>query len=885
MDDTAKSIPLSKRIFRALMRLLPHDFRADFGGEMEHVFEDQAREAHVRGGVARLWWETLTGIFKMAPREHAEILKQDCEYAFRMMRKNMGFTAIAVLTLALGIGANTAIFSVVSAVLLRPLPYPHGDQLVFVRQQNLKEGIEDTTFSDHEMHDYREQNQTLETLVEYHAMSFTLFGHGDPDRVRTGVVSWNYFDVFGVKPILGRTFFPEDEKPGAGPVLLLSYEYWKNNFGGDPKIVGQTFEMNDKVHTVVGVLPPVPQYPHENDVYMPSLACPFRAAESFIQNRSARMMEAFGRLKPGVTLAAAKADLSTIAGRLRTEYPDTYPENVGYAATATTLRDELSKKARATLIVLLAAAGFVLLIACANVANLTLARMSRRERELALRTALGAGRSRLLRQLLTESFLIAAIGGLLGLFLAYDSLPLLAEYAARLTPRAREIRVDWGVLLFAMALAVGTTIVFGTLSALVSRGDVAPSLKEGGAGTGVGRHQNRVRNVLIVSQVAFSFLLLIGGGLMLRSFLKMEEVDPGFVPQRVLGMKINLNWSKYSTGEKLWEVEKKILERVEAEPGVLSAALSSSYPLEADLIAGGLAANSNNFVIQGRAMRPGEAALVASFETASPDYLKALGIPLLAGRMIAPTDGPDIPAVAVINETTRRQLWPNENPIGQKVSLDNGKKWIEIAGVMGDVRDFGLTQPPAARIYLSEAQFPQSGNLMVRTAADPRMMAEGIKKAIHQVDSQTAVTRVMTLEQARYDSMTSPRVTASLLGLFAGQALLIATAGIGGIMALTVSQRVHEIGIRMALGAEPTAILRMVLGQGLWLVLAGEAIGFAGALPLKGLMKSFLFGVTPGDPVTFGVVAILLTGAALLASYVPARRAAAVDPMHVLRTE
>jgi putative ABC transport system permease protein len=885
MNDASKEIPLSKKMFRALMRLLPQDFRADFGGEMEHVFENQRREAQGRGGVARLWWETLAGIFRTAPREHMEILRQDCGYAFRMMRKNAGFTAIAVLTLALGIGANTAIFSVVRAVLLRPLPYPHGDQLVFVRQQALKEGIEDTTFSDHEMHDYREQNQSLAALVEYHAMSFTLFGHGDPDRVRTGVVSWNYFDVFGVQPILGRKFFPADEKPGAAPVLLLSYEYWKNNFGGDAKIVGQTFEMNDKVHTVVGVLPPMPQYPHENDVYMPSSACPFRAAESFIQNRSARMMEAFGKLKPGVTLAAAKADLSTIAGRLESQYPETYPENIGYAATATALQDELAKKARTTLLVLLAAAGFVLLIACANVANLTLARMSRRERELALRTALGAGRSRLLRQLLTESFLIAAIGGLLGLFLAYDSVPLLAEYAARLTPRAREIRVDWGVLLFALGMTVGMTIVFGTFSAMVSRGDVTSNLKEGGAGSGVGRHQNRVRNTLIVSQVAFSFLLLIGGGLVLRSFLKMQEVDPGFVPHRVLALKINFNWSKYSTGEKLWEIEKKLLERVEAEPGVISAALSSSYPLEADLIAAGLAANSNNFVIQGRTMRPGEAALVASFETASPEYLKTLGIPLREGRMIVATDDPEAPAVAVLNETARRQLFPNENAIGKKVSLDKGKKWIEIVGVMGDVRDFGLTQPPAARIYLSEAQFPQSGDLMVRTAADPQMMAAGIKKAIHEVDSQTAVTRVMTLEQARSDSMASPRVTASLLGLFAGLALLIATAGIGGIMALTVSQRVHEIGIRMALGAEPAAILKMVLGQGLSLVLLGGAIGFAGALALKGLVKSFLFGVTPNDPVTFATVALLLAGAALVASYVPARRAAAVDPMHVLRME
>jgi len=885
-----ETLPFSQRLFRALVRVLPFDFRTNYQGEMEGVFREQQREVEERGGLLgalKLWKETIVGIFTTAPREHWQILASDCGYALRMMGKNPGFTAVAVLTLALGIGANTAIFSVVHSVLLRSLPYPQGQQLIFIRQQEKKLGIEDWGFSVKEIADYRAQNRTLSGLVEYHAMSFTLFGHGDPERVRTGVVSANYFELFGVQPLLGRTFLPDDEKLGAPPVLLLSYEYWKNNFGSDPGIVGKTFEMNDKVHTVVGVLPAVPQYPNENDVYMATSACPFRSSKMHLEDRDMRMMEVFGRLKPGVTVAQASADAATIAAGLKAAYPKSYSENVGFTSSATALQQELTEEARPTLLLLLAAAAFVLLIACANVANLTLARMARREREIAVRSALGAGRSRILRQLLTESFLLAILGGILGLMLAYGSLELLTDFVGRLTPRAREIHIDSEVLLFTLAAALGTSIVFGTLSALFSRANLTSSLKEGSAGTGSGLQQNRVRSALIVCQVAFSFVLLIGAGLMLRSLIKMQQVDAGIVPQHVLAMRISFNWSKYTAADKTRVVIQKLLDRVKSEPGVLSAAISSRYPFEPETISGGPESVSFAFQIDGRQLEPGQAPPVSTYAAVSPDYFKTLGIPLKAGRMLAETDSDEIkaPQVVVINEAAKRRFWPNEDALGKRVSADGGEHWASIVGIVGDVREFGLDHAPSPEFYGPQAEGPRPGNLIVRTAVEPRSMAQALTRAVHDVDAQTAVTHILTLEQARYESMASPRVTASLLGIFAGLALVIATAGIGGIMALMVSQRVREIGIRIALGARPVSILQMVLGQGMLLAVLGVGIGIAGAIALTGLVKSLLFEVPPTDVLTFSGVGLTLLAAAALASYLPARRAAAVDPNVALRAD
>ncbi|HEY6399829.1 MAG TPA: ABC transporter permease [Blastocatellia bacterium] len=811
-----------------------------------------------------------------------ETLWQDARFGARALGRNPGFASLVVLTLGLGIGANTAIFSVVYGVLLRPLPYQEGGRLVVLRQQAQLARHDDLSFSVKEIEDYRAQNRTLADLAEHHSMVFTLFGGAEPERIQAAVVSANFFELMGVTPLLGRTFAPSDESHGAEAVLILSHQYWQRSHKGDPNIVGRVFRMNDRPHTVIGVLPPLPQYPNENDMYMPTSACPTRSSEQFGADRSARMMSVFARLKEGVPEAQAQADLAAIAGRMKETYPDAYPANIGFSLALSSLRKELTHRAQPTFLVLLCAAGLVLLLACANTANLTLARLMRRERELAVRAALGASRGRLIRQLLTESALLATAGGVLGALLAAWSVKLLIRFAARFTPRADEISLDHNVLLFALAVSVATGLIFGLPPALSMRRDLVPPSKESGGQAAVSVGRRRLRGALVVAQVAVSFTLLVGAGLMLRSLFKLQGVNPGFDPERVLVMRVTANWSKY-TMPQYRELSLRLIERAQAVPGALSAAMASTYPLNPLGQANG--ASTVNFQIEGRAPNPNEAAPRADYCIASADYFKTIRLPLLKGRLFTEADDEQSPQVAVINQTLARHYWGDEDPVGKRISSVQAENWVTIVGVVGDVRQYGLNREPAGEIYLPLKQTEGVSNLLVRTAVAPAALAPRLRQAVHAVDPENAIDQLQTLENVRDESIAAPSLTATLLGLFAALALLITAAGIAGVMALTVSQRTHEIGIRMALGASASGVLRLVLRQALTLVLIGLALGVASALALTRLMSTLLFAVEPTDPLTWLAVALALAAVAALACFAPARSATLIDPLTALRGE
>ncbi|HEY2461852.1 MAG TPA: ABC transporter permease [Candidatus Acidoferrum sp.] len=872
----------TNKFYRLLLRLLPFEFRGDFGPEMEQVFAAQSAEVAREGGkigVWRLWWETVKGIFTTAPREHLSMLGQDSMFALRMMRKNIGFTIAATIVLGLGIGANTAIFSVVNAVLLKPLPYEHGDRLLLLRERLSPASPVGRNVSVPEMTDYRTQNRSLDGLVEYHNMQFILLGRTEPEQVETGVVSWNFFDLFGVKPLAGRMFTPDDDKPGAPAVLLLSYEYWQRSFAGDLSVVNKVFRMNDKPHTVIGILPPFPQYPQENDVYMPSVACPFRSNPDTISDRNARMVRMFGRMKPGVKPAAAEADLSAVAASMQKEFPKYYPTDGPARIEVTPLKAELTQDAKPTMLLLLAAAGFVLLIACANVANLNLARMVRRERELSVRAALGASRVRLFRQLLTESFLLAIGGSALGLLLAVGGVKLLTDYVARFTPRANEVHIDAAVLLFTLAIAVLVSVLTGTAPAVARRETLGSALKDGGSQATLGASRGGLRSTLIVAQVFISFLLLISAGLTVRSLINLQRVDPGFKPDKVMTMELSLDFSRYMSNQNMLKFSDSLLEKIQAMPSVMSAALSGAFPLDKSPAA------NNEYVVEGQQGNT-DSKSIAEFNSVSPDYFRVLGVPLIGGRVFDRRDRPDSPPVVLVGESLAHRRWPGVDPVGRRISFNQGKTWLQVIGVIGDVKEHSLDQAGSDFIYVPFAQYPQMAPALVaRTQGDSMNIARTAVQNLYEVDPNQPAGKIQSLEQYRADSIAAPRLTANLLGLFALLALAIAAAGIGGVMALTVSQRVHEIGVRMAIGARPTEIVLMILRQGMGLALIGLLLGVVGAFGLTRAVKGLLFGVAPNDPITFIVVAAALALAAFGACYIPARRAALVDPLKALRAD
>ena len=819
-----------------------------------------------------------------------EALGQDVRFGLRVLRRNPGFTLTALITLALGIGANTAIFSVIYGVLLRPLPYKDGHRLVVLNQQARLNNVNSLGFSVKEFQDYRDQNKTME-MVEHHAMSFILYGRGEPERVQTSVVSANFFDVLGVKPILGRTFVPEDEKPGGDAVLVLSNKYWKQSYGGDRNIVGSVFRMNNRPHTVIGVLPEVPEYPSESDVYMPTANCPFRSSTALIENRQARLLSAvFGRLKPGVEVAQAQADVNGVAANMQQAYPDVYPKHIGYAAQLDRLDTVLTQEARPTFLILLGTTALVLLIVCANVANLNLARVLQRQSEVAVRTALGASRSRLVTQMLTESLLLSLGGGVLGLLLASIGLPLLTSFAGRFTTRTGEIQIDSFVLLFTLLVSVGTGLAFGVIPALSSafdsRKSLSETLKESGNRSSSGA-KNRVRGMLVAAQVAISFTLLTAAALMLQSMIRLQRVNPGFNPENVFVMRLQPNWSRFTnnataTGQ-FRDYFRRLLESASQQPGVVDVAVSSTYPLNP----AGITRGPNNTTIQleGRPKDEANTAPQVDPRAVSPAYFRALDIPLLRGRMFTDGDDDKAPRVAIVNDAAARGRWGTEDPTGKRFSFDNGTTWVTVVGVVGNVKQYGLDKEAAQEIYGPIAQTPFGSFLVVKTKGAPLQEARLMRDVVHKFDAETAIDQVKTLQQALDDSVASPRETMWLLGVFAILALVITAAGLTGVMALAVTQRTREIGIRIALGASRVRILTMMMRQALTLIVLGLAVGIAGAVMLNKVVKSILFA-TPGvDPLTFVAVACLLVLVGAAACLIPSLSATGIDPTLTLRKD
>jgi putative ABC transport system permease protein len=811
-------------------------------------------------------------------------LIRDVRFGARTLMRNRGFAALAVLTLGLGIGANTAIFSVIRGVLLKPLPYTDGDRLVLIRQSALLAGRPVAGISIKELYDYREQARDFDNLVEYHQMTFDLLNRGEPDRVSTGVVSHDFFEVLGIKPMLGRTFVESDDKPGADAVLVLSYSYWLTKFGGDPRIVGQVFQMNDRPHTVVGVLPNVPHYPQENDVYMSVSACPFRAAaEKLIyQNRRAfPILTVFGHLKAGVSRERAASEVAAICARFTRENPAAYRIGTGFAATTLSVQEEMTKNARSMLLILLGTTGLILLLACANVANLTMARLLRRERELSLRAAIGASRMRLVRQLLTESLLVALAGGVFGVLFARATIGMLTTFVGRFTVRTGEIGIDPSVLIFALSVAMLTGLVFGTFPAMASRVDVVEAMKQGSKGSGGetgGRR--RLQSALIVVQVALSVVLLVGAGLLLTSLYRLQQVDPGYKADHVLSAEVFTNFSKYPTPTAQLAFYQPLIQRLQSEASVVSVAVTNAVPLST------LQPGSSPFQIEGHAVDDPNKRPTADARIVSPEFFLTIGVPLVTGRMFTDSDKQDGPPVVMINKAMTR-YWDKADAVGSRVSFDEGKTWATVVGVVGDVKQFGLSEGAVAQVYtpLTQARGIGGGRLLVRTTGDPLAAAKTVREDVHAIDPNMPVVNVRTLDDIRDRYLATPRLTATLLSVFALLAMLVTMTGITGVLATSVSQRTQEFGLRMALGAHRHSVLRMVIEQGLLLVGAGLLIGIVAATALTRVLVSLLFDTTAGDPLTLTGVAVAFLVAGIVACLGPAWRATTVDPMVALRAD
>jgi putative ABC transport system permease protein len=792
-----------------------------------------------------------------------------------MLLKRPAFTLIVVLALGIGIGANTAIFSVVNAILLRPLPYKNPDRISMIWLDNKRLGLDQDWHSYPNFMDYKEQNQSFDDMAAFNNLSLNLTGAGEPVRV-TGVrTTASLFSVMGVEPALGHAFTVDEEEAGKDRVVILSNGLWQRQFGADPNVLGQPISLNGVNRTVIGVMPASFVFPEKDtEMWVPLGFSPQRK-----QQRGSFSLKAVGRMKPGVTIEQARADMGAIADHLQEQYQ----YMAGYGVNLVPLHEQVTGKVRAALLVLLGAVGFVLLIACANVANLLLARAAVREREMAIRTALGAKRVRIVRQLLTESALLAVLGGVAGLLIAIWGLKILVAVSPSDIPRLDQIGVDARVTAFTFGVSLLTGFIFGLVPALhASKPDLNESLKEGGRGSTGGVHGSRIRNLLVVSEIALSLVLLIGAGLMIRSFIRLQTFDLGFNPTNLVTMRVQLPGSKYNQEPQFVSFFQQLFQRIESAPGVQSAGGISSMFLSDT-------PSSTTFTIEGRPPQPAAERVEIPLDAVTSNYFRVMGIPLLKGREFDNRDVIGTTPVAIINETFARRFFADEDPIGKRYLYGDpapDNPWITIVGVVADMRRTGFDRAVRPETFLPQDQSPDNGlTIVTRTSSDPASFANTLRNEVWAIDKDQAVYDIKTMGQTLSEMTSQRRFNMLLLGIFAGVALILAAVGIYGVISYSVTQRTHEIGIRLAMGAQASDVLKLIVGQAATLAFVGVAVGLVAAFFLTRLMSSLLYGVSATDPLTFAAISLVLSGVALGASYVPARRAMKVDPMVALRYE
>src|SRR2546423_3788066 len=817
---------------------------------------------------------------------------QDLRYGTRMLLKTPAITFIVVLALALGIGANTAIFSVLNAVVLRPLPYDKPNELLFLIERSAV--LDEMSISYPNFADWRNQNHVLEKIGVYNRNSYNLTGYGEAERIQTGQCSADLFSALRANALVGRVFTNDEDKPGASPVVVLSYALWQRRFGGENSILNQPITLNGKSYTVIGVMPPDYAYPSRVEMWVP--VGPLTDDPNWKERGNHPGLYAVARLKPGMTQAQAQADMNTIAANLNKQYPDSNAQDGIRIRTLTEI--VVGKTVKDTLWILFGAVAFVLLIACANIANLLLARATARRKEMAIRTAMGAGRWRIARQLLTESLLLAIVGGGLGLAIAQLAIKFILLMSPTAIPRSREIAVDWRVLAFTLGVSVATGIVFGLVPALqAGEVDVHETLKEAGRGTSA-RHW--LRSSLVIVEVATTMVLLVGAGLMIRSFYRLENVNPGFSYENLTSFTVALPPRKYVTEAQRTTFFNQLVQNLRTMPGVQYVGAASGLPL-------GNNGWQTSFMIDGRPKPPPEDAPLMEACTVTPDYFRAMKIPLLRGRYYTDHDdrsfiaGKDLSKldegerlqagvnVIIVDEQFAKRYWPSEDAVGKHVRLgfDEKAPVLEVVGVVGRVKMEALDDDSnRVQGYFSFAQVPFTGmTIVVKGNGDPNQLIAAARNQVRTLDSDQPIYNIRTMDEIRGESVAPQRLNLMLLSIFAGIAFMLAIVGIYGVMSYAVTQRTHEIGIRMAIGAQPRDVFRMIVGHGMLLTFVGIVAGLLGAFGLTRLMATMLFGVKPTDPATFAGVALLLTLVALIACYIPGRRATKVDPVDSLRYE